>query len=73
MSRMVCGSLALSERCRCVPSFSSPKHHLILNTLDPRFCTYMLCEESSLTARVVPPVRIGDSSLIFGNTCITET
>ena len=68
MNRILRWSLVLGERCRCVLSFSFPKHHLILNTLDPRCYTRLHARQT-----VVPPVRIGDSPLIFGNTCVTET
>ena len=50
MSRMLRLSLALGERCRCLPSLFSPEYHLTLNTLDLRFYTSMLGKQSFLTA-----------------------
>ena len=78
VSKMVRGSLALGERCRCVvPSLSFPKYHLTLNTLrlDPSLILHFHARKIVVPdgTRVVPLVRIGDSPLTFGSTNITET
>ena len=67
MSRMVRESLALGERCRCVPSPSLL--NLTLKILPRRWYTSMLGKQSSLTALVsllrAHSVRIGESPLGF--------